>query len=104
MRALIIILLIILLVLQAMLWFGERGSSKVQRLEAAITLQKQENARLLERNENLQAEVVDLREGLEAIEERARNELGMIKQGETFYQVVSPGNGTSAATPAPESP
>lgn len=57
-------------------------------LETAITAQAAENEGLRERNEALAAEVTDLKQGLEAIEERARNELGMIREGETFYQVV----------------
>ena len=57
-------------------------------LDDAIAAQVEENAQLNERNQTLAAEVDDLKQGYEAIEERARHELGMIKEGETFYQVV----------------
>ncbi|HKX55601.1 MAG TPA: septum formation initiator family protein, partial [Xanthomonadales bacterium] len=64
----------------------------VKRLEQKVVEQQQENALLQQRNEELQAEVADLREGIEAIEERARSELGMIQEEEEFYLVV-PGVG-----------
>jgi cell division protein FtsB len=60
----------------------------VWALREAIEQQKQENQRLLERNAALEAEVQDLKQGLEAIEERARSELGMIKKDETFFQII----------------
>ncbi|HEX22236.1 MAG TPA: cell division protein FtsB, partial [Chromatiales bacterium] len=58
------------------------------KLDRAIAVQGAENAQLLERNQALAAEVADLKQGVDAIEERARRELGMIKEGETFFQVV----------------
>ena len=61
---------------------------EVHRLEAAIALQREDNARLEARNLRLAAEVHDLKEGLEAVEERARSDLGMIGRNETFYQLV----------------
>ncbi len=60
----------------------------MRRLEEAVARQEAENRRLAERNRALAEEVLDLRSGLEAVEERARSELGMIKKDETFYQVV----------------
>jgi len=78
----------LLAVLQYQLWMGERGLSDVWRLHKTLEAQEQENQRLKERNQALAAEVKDLKQGQEAIEERARSELGMIKKGETFYQVV----------------
>ena len=90
MKALIVILVVLLLVLQYKLWFGDGNMREVWRLQAAIEEQKKENETLRERNTALEAEVLDLKQGLEAIEERARNELGMIKKGETFYQIVEP--------------
>lgn len=81
-------LLVLLLILQYKLWFGDGNMREVWRLEDAIEKQQQENARLQERNAALEAEVKDLKEGIQAIEERARNELGMIKKGETFYQII----------------
>lgn len=88
MRALLAILLLVLLALQFKMWFGEGGYRDVQRLAQRVEQQAQENELLAQRNRELQAEVEDLRQGLEAIEERARSELGMIKENEEFYQVV----------------
>jgi cell division protein FtsB len=87
-RALLAILLLVLLALQFKLWFGEGGYRDVQRLAQRVEQQAQENEVLAQRNRELQAEVEDLRQGLEAIEERARSELGLIKENEEFYQVV----------------
>ena len=91
MRILIAILLITLLWLQYRLWVGEGSLAEVYSLRKEIETQKGELAVLKRRNQSLQAEVDDLKQGLAAIEERARTELGMIKEGETFYQVVEPG-------------
>ena len=88
MRILLAILLLLLLALQYKLWFGEGGYRDVQRLALRVEEQARENEILAQRNRELQAEVEDLRQGLEAIEERARSELGMIKEDEEFYQVV----------------
>ena len=88
MRILLLVLLITLLGLQAMLWFGAGGYRDVQRLEARVQEQIELNEGLVERNRALQAEVEDLRDRLEAIEERARSELGLIGDDEIFYQVV----------------
>lgn len=96
MRALLAILLLVLLALQFKMWFGEGGFRDVQRLAQRVAEQAQENELLAQRNRELQAEVADLRQGLEAIEERARSELGLIKPNEEFYQVVP------APTPLPE--
>jgi cell division protein FtsB len=87
-RALLVILLLVLLALQFKLWFGEGGYRNVQRLAQRVEEQAQENELLAQRNRELQAEVEDLRQGMEAIEERARSELGLIKENEEFYQVV----------------
>ncbi|HET6564026.1 MAG TPA: cell division protein FtsB [Xanthomonadales bacterium] len=92
MRSLLVVLVILLALLQYKLWLGEGGFADVKRLEQKVAEQQQENALLQQRNEELQAEVADLREGIEAIEERARNELGMIQEEEEFYLVV-PGVG-----------
>jgi len=96
MRALIAVLLVMFLVLQFKLWFGDGGLIEVRELRRAITAQQEENAHLRERNAALEAEVTDLRHGLAAIEERARSELGMVIQGETFFQLVE-----DPPTPAP---
>jgi cell division protein FtsB len=95
MRILIAILLLVLVLLQFKLWFGEGGFTEVARLEERVAAQVEENQALQQRNNELQAEVEDLRERLDAVEERARNELGLIKEDEEFYQVVPapPGQG-----------
>ncbi len=90
MRWLIGLLVIMLLVLQYQLWFDENGVRQTWQLRKELQRQQEENARLAERNAALAAEVDDLKSGLSAIEERARAELGMIREGETFYQVVDP--------------
>jgi cell division protein FtsB len=82
------VLIVLFILLQYQLWVGEGNLVEVQRLRAAIETQQAENKRLLARNKALDAEVRDLKEGLAAVEERARNELGMVKEGETFYQIV----------------
>ncbi|MEJ2687920.1 MAG: cell division protein FtsB [Gammaproteobacteria bacterium] len=88
MRWLIVLLLGLLGALQYSLWIGTGSLADVHRLHLSVAKQTRENARLSERNKALEAEVRDLKHGFAAIEERARTELGMIKQGETFYQVV----------------
>jgi cell division protein FtsB len=88
MRALLAILLLILVLLQLKMWFGEGGFSDVRRLEQRVEEQAVENEKLAQRNRELQAEVEDLRQGLGAVEERARSELGLIKESEEFYQLV----------------
>ncbi len=93
MRILILILVVLFAMLQFKLWLGEGGFTEVARLDARVAAQRQTNDELLQRNSRLQAEVEDLRERLDAVEERARNELGLIKPAEEFYQVVPPPQG-----------
>jgi cell division protein FtsB len=81
-------LIALLLALQYPLWFGGGGFGTLWQLQREIEAQRMENARLRERNEALEAEVQDLKQGLQAIEERARKELGMVKKGESFYQAI----------------
>jgi len=90
MRVVNLILFVLLILLQIKLWLGEGGFTEVARLETRVEGQRQQNDKLLQRNAELQAEVEDLRERLEAVEERARSELGLIKPAEQFYQVVPP--------------
>ena len=88
MKILAAILLAVLLGLQYRLWLSDSGASESWRLRQAVAQQRIENHGLGERNAQLNAEVRDLKEGLSAVEERARSELGMIRSNETFYQVV----------------
>ena len=88
MRILIIVLVLILLGLQYKLWIADGSYRDVRRLQAELKTQQQENELLRNRNSVLEAEVIDLKQGLNAIEERARSELGMVKEGETFFQII----------------
>jgi len=98
-RILLVILVVVIALLQAKMWFGEGGYRDVQRLAERVDQQAHENDLLAQRNRELQAEVEDLRQGLEAIEERARSELGMVKEDEQFYQVVPGEKGTTKKVP-----
>lgn len=82
---LFIVLILLLAGLQYRLWVGEGSLAHVSRLQQQISEQKGENERLLERNRILEAEVMELKRGMETVEERARQELGMVKEGETLY-------------------
>jgi cell division protein FtsB len=81
-------LLVLIAALQLKLWTGTGGTPDVARLRARVEAQRAENETLKKRNEALAADVRDLKEGREGVEERARSELGMVKPGETFYQVI----------------
>ena len=81
-------LIVVILSLQCRLWVGEGSFAQVYAIKKEIELQKVENKRLLERNEKLYAEVLDLKEAQGAIEESARNQLGMIYREETFFWLV----------------
>ncbi|HWR96176.1 MAG TPA: cell division protein FtsB [Arenimonas sp.] len=83
-----VLLIVLMAVLLSKLWFGQGNWRQVEDLRAQVAAQKKENDELLRRNKALAAEVKDLKSGVEAVEERARNEMGMIKPGETFYRVV----------------
>jgi cell division protein FtsB len=84
------VLIALLILLQYPLWFGNGGVYVVWRLHREIAAQQKENDQLKERNRTLEAQVNDLKQGLEVIEGRARSELGMVKKGEAFYQVIDP--------------
>jgi cell division protein FtsB len=90
MRLLIIVLLAVLILLQYRLWFGDGSLSEVVQLSHELESQKQKLKELEERNRKLEAQVLDLQNGFDAYEEKARNDLGMIKKGETFFQIVTP--------------
>ena len=83
----IVLGLLALIVLQGTLWVGQGGLFDFMQLKQAVAMQLNDNEELLGRNGAVTADVADLKEGVNAIEERARNEMGLIKTGETFYQV-----------------
>ena len=87
-RILIAIAAVILLALTYQLWLADDGYQEVRRLEQEISEQKLEVETKRQRNRELEAEVKDLKNGVDAVEERARNELGMTKKNETFVQIV----------------
>jgi len=101
MRVLVGSLLIALLLLQYRLWVSEEGIREVWQLAAAVELQQAENDGLRQRNGQLKAEVLDLKQGLTALEERARHDLGMVGARETFFQVVDVDDLPPVPAPAP---
>lgn len=88
MKVIIIIMSVLLLLLQFKLWFGDASVRDVLNLKQTVKEQQAKNEQVKQRNAVLAAEVEDLKTGLEAIEERARSELGMIKKDETFIHIV----------------
>jgi Septum formation initiator len=100
-RWIALILLLLLIGLQLKLWSGNGSMRDVDSLRVAVKKQADENQRLQQRNQALGADVIDLKHGEQAVEARARTELGLIKPSETFYQVVEkPAPSGTAATPA----
>jgi len=87
-KLIVAILFVLLMWLQYKLWLGDGGIPEVLELEAEIETVQSEVNTLQERNRALNAEVMDLKKGIEAIEERARSEMGMIKKDEIYYQVI----------------
>jgi cell division protein FtsB len=87
-KALLVLLVSLLALVQFRLWVGDESLAEVWRLRQAIEHQSSENVLLKSRNQRLEAEVRDLKTGLEAVEERARMELGMIRKDEIYFQIV----------------
>ncbi len=98
MRIFAAILVFAVMLLQYRVWASEHGEREVSRLSAAVDAQAAANVEQRERNRQLAAEVNDLKGGLTALEERARSELGMVGNSETFYQIVT------VQTPVPAAP
>ena len=98
-RLLFIVLLLIFVLLQYRLWVGQGSMAEVYRLQHQIERQQLQMAEMKERNARLRAEVQSLKTGMEAVEARARSDLGMIKEGETFFQVIQ-SQGTEATSPS----
>ncbi|WP_041682632.1 cell division protein FtsB [Pusillimonas sp. T7-7] len=90
MRLLLIVLALLTVLTQYPLWWGKGGWMRVQELQKKVAAQQETNDALLARNNALQAEVQDLKSGTDAIEERARGELGMIREGEIYVQILKP--------------
>jgi len=91
-KVLTLILIALIALLQYPLWLGKGSWLKVWEIDQQVTRQHESNRKLQMRNAALDAEVRDLKQGHEAIEERARNELGMIKQNEIFFHIVNEKN------------
>lgn len=103
-RYFVIALVLLLLSLQYRLWIGSGGKADVHRLKAEIAEMQSENDGLRARNAALEAEINDLKQGEAAMEERARTDMGMVKDGESFYLIVEPPESPSPAPPQPKAP
>lgn len=90
MKIIALVLLVLLVWLQYKIWLQDGGIPEVVLLQEEVEEVKTEVKKLHDRNLSLDAEVKDLKKGLDAIEERARSEMGMIKEGEVYYQVIEP--------------
>lgn len=88
MKILIAIIILLIIHLQYRIWVGDGSVSQIKEYQARLEAVKEKAKEKKERNEALYAEIEDLRKGQEAVEERARDELGMIKENETFFQVI----------------
>lgn len=101
MKLLLSALLLLLALLQYRLWLRPGGLAEVRRLEQTRQELLDENTRLKERNEALTAEVLDLKRGVEAVEEIARSEMGMIKSDEVFYRIIAEAGGAAPSANSP---
>lgn len=99
MKALSVALMALIVLIQYPLWFGKGSWMRVWEVDQQIKTQKEKNATLQTRNSVLEAEVRDLKQGFDAVEERARSELGMIKQDEVFFRVLERGQTLPAGKP-----
>lgn len=88
MKKIIVILVVLLVFLQYKIWLGDGGIPRILQLQEEVDTVQTQVDKLKERNQALDAEVQDLKKGLDAIEERARSDLGMIGQDEVYYQVI----------------
>lgn len=97
MKIIAFVLLVLLIWLQYKIWLQDGGIPEVIQLQQEVEAVKTEVQQLQERNSSLDAEVKDLKKGLDAIEERARSEMGMIKESEVYYQVIESEKNESSA-------
>ena len=88
MRILTLILIIVFILLQIDIWFKEDGKKRTEELNQMISTQQQENKEMMIRNSELEQEIKDLKDGTEALEEKARTEMGMIKEVEELYLIA----------------
>lgn len=88
MRLFLFALLFLLAIQQYTLWFGKNGIQKKHVIESEVTIALKRNKELIDRNQLMYAEIYNLKNRKGAIEERARNELGLIKEGETFFRII----------------
>ncbi|HEY3538831.1 MAG TPA: cell division protein FtsB [Trinickia sp.] len=100
MRLVTVVLVVLLVLIQYPLWWGHGGWLRVHELREALDAQAHKNADAKVRNQRIEGEVQDLQGGTAAVEERARYEMGMVKDGEVFVQFVSPNTPASALAPA----
>ena len=98
-RFALVVLAVMLLLLQVRLWVSDDGFSAVSRMQQKVAEQREENAVLAERNQQLSAEVLDLKKGFSALEERARSDLGLVGPNETFYIISNAQLGESGQKP-----
>lgn len=101
MKWIVAILILIILGLQYRLWFGEGSLEQITELEREIEKQKIENASLQDRNNLLLSQIRELKEGSEGLEEKARQDMGMVKEGETFYYITEAPPKTSSPPKKP---
>ncbi len=105
MRLLLIVLVLLTAFIQYPLWLGKGGWMRVHQLEQQIAAQNETNEALVARNNALAAEVQDLKSGTQAVEERARGEMGMVKEGEVFVQLLGPNEKQPVVSkPKPKTP
>lgn len=104
MRLLLLILIALTVAIQYALWWGKGGWLRVQELQQQVAVQQETNSALEARNNALLAEVHDLKSGTAAVEERARTELGLIREGEVFVEMLAPGQSVPQAPAAKAAP
>ena len=92
-KVLILALLVVLAGLQSRLWLGEGSFAHVNTLQAKVSRKVAENSVKVQRNKILRAEIIELKRGLQSIEEKARSEFGLIKEGETFFLLIEDDQG-----------
>ena len=102
MKVLSVALVALIALIQYPLWVGKGSWFRVWEIDQQIKSQREKNAKLQTRNNILDAEVRDLKQGLDAIEERARSEMGMIKQDEIFFQLLAPGQSLPSTKAEPK--